>query len=108
VQIMQRAHVAAAPADDPYGRTAADFAAEARTYFAYAGAFTVDEDAGIVTHRVRTSLYPGWVGQDERRVARLEDGVLELAGAEASLSAGVLVRTRLRWRRTGGPAASGA
>ena len=101
VQIMQRGHAPAeASAGDPYGRTAEDFAAEARTYFAYAGSFAVDEVARVVTHRVRTSLYPGWVGQDQRRVARLDDDdVLELSSAEPSPSAGVPVRTRLRWRR---------
>ena len=105
VQIMQRGHAAAeASVDDPYGRTPEDFAAEARTYFAYAGSFSVDEGAGIVTHEVRTSLYPGWVGQAQRRAVRLEDGVLELSSAEPSLSAGVPVRTRLRWRRAGSAA----
>lgn len=107
VQIMHREH-ATAPAEDPYGRTAEELAAEARTYFAYAGPYEVDEEHGVVTHKVRTSLYPGWVGQDQRRAARFEGDVLCLSGAEPSLSAGVLVRTTLRWRRAGGPAASGA
>ena len=107
VQIMQAGH-AAAGTGDPYGRTAEEFAAEARTYFAYAGSFETDERAGVVTHEVRMSLYPGWVGQGQRRAVRLAGDVLELASAEPSPSAGVLVRTRLRWRRAGGPAASGA
>jgi len=99
VQIMAREHVAGAgEADDPYGRTAEDFATEARTYFAYSGPFEVDEEHDIVVHKVRTSLYPGWVGQDQRRAARLDGEVLELSSAEPSLSSGVLVRTRLRWR----------
>jgi hypothetical protein len=107
VQIMQEGHTGPA-ADDPYARTAGDYAREARTYFAYAGTFAVDEASGVVTHGVRLSLFPGWVGRDQERVARLEGGVLQLSGAEPSPSAGVLVTTRLRWRRAGGPAASGA
>lgn len=107
VQIMQAGHVTRT-ADDPYGRTAGDYAREARTYFAYAGPYEVDEGRGVVTHRVRLSLFPGWVGRDQERVARLEGDVLQLSGAEPSPSAGVLVRTRLRWRRAGAPAAPGA
>jgi hypothetical protein len=103
VQIMQEGH-AVPGEDDPYGRTPADYAAEARTYFAYAGRYTVDERRGVVTHEVRLSLFPGWVGQDQERVAGLEGAVLTLSGAEPSVSAGVLVRTRLTWRRAGGPA----
>ncbi len=107
VQIMQEGHAGRA-ADDPYGRTGDDYAREARTYFAYAGTYKVDEVRGVVTHGVRLSLFPGWVGQDQERVAQLDGVVLQLSGVEPSLSAGLLVRTRLRWRRAGGPAASGA
>jgi hypothetical protein len=103
VQIMQEGH-ASPGEDDPYGRTADDYAAEARTYFAYAGRYTVDEARGVVTHGVRMSLFPGWVGQDQERAAGLEGDVLTLSGAGSSVSAGVPVRTRLRWRRAGGAA----
>jgi hypothetical protein len=107
VQIMQSGH-AAAGSEDPYGRMAEDYADEARTYFAYAGPFEVDEERGVLTHTMRLSLFPGWLGQSQERVVRLDGDVLQLSGARPSVSAGVLVRTRLRWRRAGGPAASGA
>jgi hypothetical protein len=107
-QIMQQGHAAAGTAADAYGRTAADYAEEARTYFAYSGPYEVDEERGVLTHTMTVSLFPGWVGQSQPRVARLEGGVLHLSSEGPSLSAGVLVTTHITWRRAGGSAASGA
>ncbi len=38
-----------------------------KTFFAYYGTYTVDEVAGTVTHHVRGSLAPTWVGTDQVR-----------------------------------------
>lgn len=36
-------------------------------YIAYCGRYRVEEEKGEVVHRVEASLYPGWVGSEQRR-----------------------------------------
>ena len=74
---------------------------EARTYFAYAGPYHVDEAAGILTHSMRVSLFPGWIGQTQPRVVELDGDSLRLSSAAPMRSGGRLVLTHLRWRRAG-------
>jgi hypothetical protein len=51
-----------------------------RTFFAYYGMYTVDDEAGTVTHHVRGCLSPAWVGTDQvRQFEWLGDDRLELA-----------------------------
>lgn len=50
------------------------FARVSRTYIAYYGAYTVDAVAGTVTHHVRGSLRPTWVGTNQVREFELLDG----------------------------------
>ncbi len=78
-----------------------EYADQARGYFAYAGSFEVDEERGIVTHSVQVSLFPGWVGGDQPRVAELVGDELWLSGASPEMADGRLVVTRLRWVRAG-------
>lgn len=40
-------------------------------FFAYSGAFTVDEEAGTVTHHIEAALAPGWVGSERVRAFEL-------------------------------------
>jgi hypothetical protein len=47
-------------------------------YVAYFGTYTVDEAARVVTHHVEGSLWPGYVGTDQRRPATLERDRLTL------------------------------
>ena len=79
--------------------TPEEYAEEARGYFAYSGAFRVDEAAGTVTHLVEVALFPGWVGSAQPRVAKLDGDALELSSALTAFSRGKLVTTRLRWER---------
>jgi hypothetical protein len=74
----------------------AEKAAAYNSYLTYAGDYEVD--GNIITHKVRYSIFPNWVGGDQRRTAVLEDGVLALT---ARLEEGTPeARTaRLRWRR---------
>jgi hypothetical protein len=79
--------------------TPEEYAEEARGYFAYAGPYEVDEERASVTHSVIVSLFPGWVGSAQVRVAELEDERLVLRSAAPVCSGGKLVVMRLRWRR---------
>ena len=85
--------------------TPEEYAEEARTHFAYSGPFHVDEDRGLVGHSMVVSLIPGWVGQTQPRSVEIDGDCLRLSAVEPALSGGVIVTTRLRWRRA---AAAGA
>lgn len=99
-QIMHRDHVVTASAG-AHGRTAEDYAREARTYFAYSGPYEVDEANATVHHTMEVSLFPGWVGQTQPRLVELEGDRLHLSAAAPSPSAGTLVTTHIHWRRAG-------
>ena len=60
------------PVDDPSG-SAADGEDSGQTqFFAYWGAYDVDETAGTVTHNVQGSLSRSWVGSRRVRAFRFE------------------------------------
>lgn len=82
------------------GQWSADDREKAAAYsscLSYAGTFDVDGDS--VTHHVRHSLFPNWVGGTQRRTAQLDGDALSLS---ARLEAGTPeARTVvLTWRRT--------
>jgi hypothetical protein len=70
------------------------------SFIAYSGTFRLDGDD--VVHRVEMSLFPNWIGTDQRRHVSLASG-----GRELVLSAGPFVLRgrlsvqRLRWERVG-------
>ncbi len=45
---------------------------------AYSGKFSVDFDAGIVTHHVDLARLPAYEGSDQVRYFKIEDGVLSI------------------------------
>jgi hypothetical protein len=45
---------------------------------AYSGKFSVDFDAGIVTHHVDLARLPAYEGSDQVRYFKMEDGVLSI------------------------------
>lgn len=71
----------------------------ARTFFAYAGPFEVDEEKAIVYHNLQFSFMPNWIGGRQKRYIKAEgDDVLELSG-DPVLIGGKTQVTRLRWKR---------
>lgn len=52
-------------------------------FIAYMGTFDVDESSQTVIHHVQASLFPDWVGTDQRRAYRFEDNLLILRRATA-------------------------
>jgi hypothetical protein len=67
-------------------------------YTAYFGTYEVNEQEGTVTHRVRGSLFPNWVGQEQKRF-------FEFSGNGPALktppirAAGAMVTGILVWER---------
>lgn len=62
-------------------------------YFGYFGTYTVDEEAGIVTHHVEGSAFPNLVGTEQVRSALLDGDRLSLV-AETAWG-----RVSLTWER---------
>lgn len=65
----------------------------ARTYSGYFGPFTIDAEAGVVTHHVAGAWYPNMVGIDQVRRFAFVDDLLVL---EADVNDDIV---RLEWRR---------
>ncbi|MBK1715755.1 hypothetical protein CKO43_23685 [Rubrivivax gelatinosus] len=89
---------------DMDGGTTEQTVEAARTYFAYAGWYAVDEQNHIVYHNLLFSLMPNWVGSKQKRYVRTEgDDTLVLSGDPVLIGGKVQV-TQLRWRRRAAPA----
>jgi hypothetical protein len=84
---------------DVSGGTDEQTLACARTIFAYAGRYEIDEENGIVYHNIEFSLIPNWIGSRQKRY------INEESETEMSLTAdpvrmgkeGKVLRSRLRW-----------
>ncbi|MFN7935088.1 MAG: lipocalin-like domain-containing protein [Bryobacteraceae bacterium] len=64
-------------------------------YIAYFGTFTVDDAAREVVHHVEGSLYPNWVGTEQRRGFTFSGNRLTLTAAMKRTSSTL----RLIWER---------
>ncbi len=71
------------------------------TYVAYGGSYSIEGDA--VTHRVETSLFPNWVGTEQRRRWALssDDSVLTLSSPPLGYGGASRIQ-RLTWERRSG------
>lgn len=76
-----------------------EYEAEASTYVAYTGPFSVDEEKQTLTHSMFISLFPNWIGQTQPRVVSIDGDFLNLSTASPIQSAGKTVNSRLRWKR---------
>jgi hypothetical protein len=86
---------------DVAGGTDAQTLAAARSLFAYAGGFEVDEEAGIVYHDLQFSLIPNWIGSRQKRyITKEAENVLVLRADPARMGpGGKKRRSCLRWIR---------
>jgi hypothetical protein len=76
-QIMRPGRPPFASGDRQRG-TDAEVRAAHDGYLAYWGTWDVDPARGTVTHHVRGSLFPNWVGQDQVRAFTLDGDRLTL------------------------------
>ena len=92
-------------ADDVTGGTDAERVLAFETFIAYGGRYEVAGDT--VTHRVVASLFPNWIGTQQRRRWELDASGRHLTLTSPPLALGGALRThRLRWDRVG-PDATG-
>lgn len=68
------------------------------TYQAYYGTFKVDEKEHVVTHTVIQSLLPNWVGTQQKRYYKFQDGKLILRTPPISIGGRRLTGT-LVWEK---------
>jgi len=84
--------------DDVTGGTDEERARAFRTFIAYGGRFTIEGD--LVTHHVETSLFPNWVGTEQRRQWTLDAAPEVLTLTSPPLAVGGVTRVqRLTWVR---------
>jgi hypothetical protein len=85
---------------DRMGGTDAELRAAFQTYQAYCGTFKVDEREHTVTHGVTLALLPNWVGSQQRRYYKFQDGKLILKTPPLTIGGkqvtGVLVWEKIR------------
>ena len=77
VQLMQQSRPKFLSADRA-NATAEEFKAAFVGYDAYYGTYTIDTEAKTVTHHVRGSLFPNWVGSDLKRSFEISGKLLYL------------------------------
>ena len=86
---------------DVEGGTTEQTLSAARSLFAYAGKYTVDEENAIVYHHLEYSLIPNWIGSSQKRyICKESDNVLVLNSDPARIGPGGKKRkSSLRWTR---------
>jgi hypothetical protein len=82
--------------DDVVGGTEAERAAAFSTYVAYCGMYEVEGD--VIVHRVQMSLFPNWVGSEQKRYFELSGDELVLRAPPVEVG-GRAVVSELRWIR---------
>jgi len=69
-------------------------------YLAYFGDYEVDEEQSTVTHKVKGSLFPNYIGQSLVRRYEISDKRLTLTTVAPALTRSDLVRGVLVWERS--------
>lgn len=77
--------------------TAAEKGEAADGYVSFGGAWSFDGDA--ITFTITYSLFPNWVGGEQKRLASFADGELLLQTTGPILMAGKIHRGAARWRK---------
>lgn len=64
---------------DMLNGTVDEISSASKGYIAYYGTYVVDEAEGIMTHHVRGSLFPNFIGDDQTRYFKFSDNQLTLS-----------------------------
>jgi hypothetical protein len=85
-------------ANDPGRGTDAEVRAAFDGHASYFGTYTIDPSAQTVTHHVRGSSYPNWIGSDQLRRFKF-DGSRLLLSTPPLVSGGESLEYVLTWER---------
>ena len=80
--------------------SAEELRAAFESYQAYCGRYTVDEGEQVITHTVTLSLLPNWIGTEQRRYYKFENGRLILRTPSMSIG-GKPLNGELVWEKIG-------
>ncbi len=97
VQLMRSDRPAFAVSDFQKG-TPEEIKAAFEGFIAYFGTYDVNEEEATVTHHVRGSLFPNWVGSDQIRFFEFSGNRLTLRTPSIQLG-GVVATSQLIWER---------
>jgi hypothetical protein len=95
---MDRPHVAAG---DQMKSSEEETVLNYRGYVAYHGRYIWNGSEGTVTHRVIGSLFPNWEGREQKRLARIVGGRLELETPPTQWGGGEAVVALTVWEPAG-------
>jgi hypothetical protein len=95
LQVMDP-HRDSLPSGDALGATAAERANAMQGFSAYSGTWKIHENR--MTIRVRTSLFPNWVGHELQRDVELKGDILQMKSTSI-LAGGEEVASTVRWKR---------
>jgi hypothetical protein len=85
---------------DPRDATDEEIKAAFDGYVAYFGTYTVNDEERIITHHVIGSLFPNWIGQDQRRAFEFSGSRLTLSTPPIPFAKTTLTAV-LVWEREG-------
>ncbi|WP_437919801.1 lipocalin-like domain-containing protein [Sphingobacterium sp. LRF_L2] len=68
-------------------------------YMAFCGKYKVDSNNAVVTYMIKSSLFPNWKNQIQRRKIDFENDILYLRSTEPVLSNGIYVNSYMTWKR---------
>jgi hypothetical protein len=90
--------------DDPAAAGTQERRQANKTYQSYSGTYQVEGDQ--IVHHVEVSLFPNWVGTDQRRIYQLTGDRLSLSTLPLQ-TRGEEIRADLVWQRVSGPNPAG-
>ena len=90
---LMRSEMLAFASDDPLRATDEEAALAWRNYIGYWGTYTVDANAGIITHHIEGAWLTNWAGQSQKRMFHLSGDSLSLDADSAAWHA------HLTWKR---------
>lgn len=97
VQIMRRDRRVFASGDRLKGTTE-EIKSAFEGYAAYFGTYKVNQEEGTITHQVEGTLFPNWVGVDQKRFCQFSGDMLTLRTPEVFLG-GQQMTGVLCWKR---------
>ncbi|MGX6510982.1 lipocalin-like domain-containing protein [Rhodococcus sp. SJ-2] len=71
-------------------------------YLAYSGPYRIDQDNSAVWHEMAVSLYPNWIGENQKRNVRFHGDMMTLS-SDSLVFRTTTLSPALVWRRTSSP-----
>ena len=87
--------------NDKLMATPEEMASAVNGYIAFCGKFKVDNSTATVSYVIKSSLFPNWKNQVQKRKIDFEGDILYLKSTKPILSDGKYVNSYMTWQRTG-------